>query len=326
MKLKRLLFGFIFFFLSCNTKKQQAYIPDSSGNINHLTIVMSPSNWEGKLGSTVRNEIATVYEGLPLDEPRFTLRFLDPKAFTGFGRHGRNIMWFVNDTINQFQLTQNQYARPQVLALFQGEDADVMGEYVKENAQLLIGTFQENERKEKLRRIKKAPSKDRNVQQKFGINITYPTAYSTVKDTVNFIWIEKPIQKGTLNIIAYRLPKESFPKASLKRLISIRDSIGRVYVPGRLPKSHMITEKAYRPYFYKTNLAGRKAYLTKGMWEVKRDFMAGPFINYMIWDEERQEWMVLEGFAFAPSVSKRDYMFELNTIISSLSFIPKAEE
>lgn len=311
---------------SCNTRKQQAYIPDSSGNLNHLTVVMSPKNWEGKLGSTVRNEIATVYEGLPLDEPRFSLGYLAPKAFTGFGRQGRNIMWFVRDTVNQFQLTQNQYARPQILALFQGEDADVMGEYVKENAQLLIGTFQENERKEKLRRIKKSPSKDRDVQQKFGIDITYPTAYTTVKDTVNFLWIEKPIQKGTLNIIAYRLPKNSFQKASLKRLISIRDSIGKVYVPGRLPKSHMITEKAYRPYFYKTSLAGRKAYLTKGMWEVKRDFMAGPFVNYTLWDEERQEWMVVEGFAFAPSVSKRDYMFELNTIISSLSFIPKAEE
>lgn len=326
MKSKLTTLGLVFFLFACDTGKQQAYIPDSSGNINHLTVVMSTKNWEGKLGSTVRNEIATVYEGLPLDEPRFTLRYLDPKAFTGFGRHGRNIMWFVKDTVNQFQLAKNQYARPQVLALFQGEDEDVMIEYTKENAALLIGTFQENERKEKLRRIRKSPSKDPDIQQKFGVSITYPTAYSTVKDTVNFLWLEKPIQKGTLNIIAYRLPKKSFPKASLKRLISIRDSIGKVYVPGRLPKSHMITEKAYRPYFYKTKLDGRKAYLTKGMWEVKRDFMAGPFVNYVLWDNQREEWLVVEGFAFAPSVSKRDYMFELNTIISSLKFMPETEE
>jgi len=311
---------------ACNTGKQQAYIPDSSGNINHLTVVMSPKNWEGSLGSIVRNEIATVYEGLPLDEPRFSLRYLEPKAFTGFGRHGRNILWFVKDTINQFQLTQNQYARPQILALFQGEDEEVMGEYVKQNAQLLIGTFQENERKEKLRRINRSPSKDRDVQQKLGIDLTYPTAYSTVKDTLNFLWIEKPIQKGTLNIIAYRLPKKSFSKPSLNRLISIRDSIGSLHVPGRLPKSHMITERAYRPYFYKTTLGGQKAYLTKGMWEVKRDFMAGPFINYIVRDKLNEEWIVVEGFAFAPSVSKRDYMFELNTILSSFAILPKAKK
>ena len=38
--------------------------------------------WNGSLGETVRNEIATVYEGLPLDEPRFTIRHLVPEAFT----------------------------------------------------------------------------------------------------------------------------------------------------------------------------------------------------------------------------------------------------
>ena len=36
-------------------------------------------------------------------------------------------------------------------------------------------------------------------------------------------------------------------------------------------------------YFYKTTLAGRKAYLTKDV-GVKRDFMAGPFVNYIVED------------------------------------------
>ena len=60
------------------------------------------------------------------------------------------------------------------------------------------------------------------------------------------------------------------------------------------------------------------AYLTKGTWEVKNDYMAGPFVNYMVKDTLNKRWMVVEGFAFAPSMSKRDYMFELNTIIGSL--------
>ncbi|MGB1972287.1 MAG: DUF4837 family protein, partial [Flavobacteriaceae bacterium] len=70
----------------------------------------------------------------------------------------------------------------------------------------------------------------------------------------------------------------------------------------------------------KTKLGGQKAYLTKGMWEVKRDFMAGPFINYMVEDKNKKRWIAIEGFAFAPSVSKRDYMFELSSILSTLEF------
>jgi hypothetical protein len=50
---------------------------------------------------------------------------------------------------------------------------------------------------------------------------------------------------------------------------------------------------------------------------VANDFMAGPYINYAILDSISKRWIVVEGFAFAPSANKRDYMFELNTIISS---------
>ena len=160
------LFLIVFVVFSCENKPQQAFVPDSSGNINHLTVVMNKKAWQGALGETVRNQIATVYEGLPLDEPRFSLRYFEPEAFTGFGRHGRNILWFRTSAENKFQLVQNQFARPQILAIVQGEDQEVMGEYIKENASLLIRSFQENERKEKIRRIKKSlDQRQRSAQQ-----------------------------------------------------------------------------------------------------------------------------------------------------------------
>ena len=46
--------------------------------------------------------------------------------------------------------------------------------------------------------------------------------------------------------------------------------------------------------------------------------MAGPFVNYIVRDSLTEKWMAIEGFAFAPSMNKRDYMFELNTIITTI--------
>ena len=143
----------------------------------------------------MRTNIATIYEGLPLDEPRFTLRYLSPEAFTGFGRHGRNILWFRKDSLNKIQLIQNQFARPQILTLVQGEDEEVMGEYKRKRV-ISSAPFKKNERKEKIRRIKKSMNKDADFENKFKIQLTYPTAYKTVKDTLNFLWIEKPIQRN----------------------------------------------------------------------------------------------------------------------------------
>jgi hypothetical protein len=260
------------------------------------------------------------YEGLPLIEPQFSLKHLSPKVFSGFARNSRNVLWFQKDTIARFQLIENYFARPQIVAIVKGEDREVQAVFLEENIRLLRATLSENEQKEKLRRIQKSPSRDKELSDRFKVRLVYPTAYKTVKDTTNFIWIQKPVQKGHLNIIAYSLPENELIGNTKKKIIEIRDSIGKVYVPGRLKGSFMITEKAYRPYFYKTKLDNKFSYLTKGTWEVENDFMAGPFVNYMIKDTVNKRWMVLEGFSFAPSISKRDYMFELNTILSSIRF------
>ena len=47
------------------------------------------------------------------------------------------------------------------------------------------------------------------------------------------------------------------------------------FIPGRLPGTHMKTEDAYTPYVLHT-IDNNEATETRGTWEVKGDFMAGP--------------------------------------------------
>lgn len=300
--------------------KNTPYLPQSSGNINNVSIVMKEKEWESRLGESTRNIVGDIYQGLPIDEPNFKFFNISPKQFNGFSRHSRNILYFQKDTTNKFRIYKNLYSKPQLFFLIQGEDEDILINYLIENKPLIINTIKEGERKEKIRRIKKSPSKSKALRKKMRINLVYPSVYKKVKDTFNFIWLEKQILKGTLNIISYRLPLNTIsdpPK--LNDVIRIRDSIGKINIPGRLEGTHMITEKDYRPYFYKLNMGGKIIFETKGMWEVKNDFMGGPFINYILKDKKSNEWVIVEGFAFAPSVSKRDYMFELNSILSTIS-------
>ena len=320
-KIKYLLFVLLVN-LSCDQKPSQRYVPDSSGNINSVTIVMSKTFWNGELGEQTRNIIGAIYEGLPIDEPLFDLKHIEPKLFNDFARQSRNIIEFAIDSTPRFTMYSDPYAKPQVLAEIKGLDSDEMIFLLEENNKLIKGVFIENEVKEKRRRISKALSTDRQIQNKFNFQIKYPSAYKLVKDTINFIWLQKPVMKGHLNLIAYTLAESAIDYKNIsKSIIKIRDSIGKTHIPGRLKGSYMITEKAYRPYYYKTTLENKKAFLTKGTWEVANDYMAGPFVNYIIEDKIKKRLLVIEGFAFAPSVNKRDYMFELETIIKSFSLI-----
>jgi len=305
--------------ISCNSSSSNAFVPESSGNINALTIVMNQNYWNGTLGKSIKNSLMEPYEGLPFDEPKYDLYHLDPSIFTGFARSGRNIIVFQKDTSNQgFRLIKNLWARPQITGIITGEDSEVMKFYFEENLGLFTRSVDENERLEKIRRMSKSLNKEPELNEKFGLNLTFPDAYSVVKDTTNFIWIEKQVVKGHLNIIAYTLPYNIDLNKIEERIPKIRDSIGKLYIPGRVPGSYMITERAYLPYYYKTKVNNFDAILTKGTWEVQNDFMAGPYVNYIIKDTTNKRNIVIEGFAFAPSESKRDYMFELNTIITTM--------
>ncbi len=292
----------------------------SSGNINHVSVVMKDKDWVSKLGESTRNIIGDIYQGLPVDEPNFKFFHTAPEQFSGFSKHSRNIVYFQKDTTNRFGIYKDLYSKPQLFFLIQGEDEDILINYLNENKSLIINTIQDGERKEKIRRIKKSPSKSNILRKKMRIDLTYPSIYKKVKDTFNFVWLEKQILKGTLNIISYRLPASSLSNSpKLNEVIRIRDSIGKLYIPGRLKGTYMITERDYKPYFYKLERGKKTTFQTKGIWELKNDFMGGPFINYILKDKKSNEWIVVEGFAFAPSVSKRDYMFELNTILSTIS-------
>ena len=192
---------------SCNKRKNQPYIPESNGRINDVTIVINKNDWENSLGKIIREELSRPYDGLPTDEPKFNLYYLNPKAFSGFAKQSRNILWFVNNELNEFKLMENLFSKPQIVIKSSFEDNDLHEFYFKENVNLIINTILHNERKEKLRRINKSLSISKDLENRFKIKLKYPSAYKTVNDTNNFIWIQKDIPKGHMNIIAYSSPK-----------------------------------------------------------------------------------------------------------------------
>ena len=94
--------------------------------------------------------------------------------------------------------------------------------------------------------------------------------------------------KGHLNLIAYPVKGRLSDIAKGNSIQRLRDSIGKKMIPGRLPGSYMATEEEYRPYFYKSKLGDREVYITKGVWSVANDYMAGPYVHYLIKDPEKK--------------------------------------
>jgi hypothetical protein len=159
--------------------------------------------------------------------------------------------------------------------------------------------------------------------QNLGVSLTIHNKFKTVDDTGDFLWLRHHLtsgiaKTGSNNILVYSVPLEDETQVS-DSIIAVRNRIGKKYIPGSNPETmYMITEEAYTPFTFDAVIDGKKAYETRGKWEVKNDFMAGPFLNYTILDKQRNRLLIFEGFTYAPSVSKRAFLFELEAIAKSM--------
>ena len=305
---------------SCQNKKSTPLVLSSNGNINTITVVMTDQLWAGTIGQVVRDMYAYPAEGLPQQEPLFDLKQIPPEVFSGFSQSSRSVLWVgIRDQTN-VRIDKNTYAQPQTVAVFTAPTSTALTEIIVSQSDEVIKTLRIQERAERLRRIRKSTNANHGLDEKFGFTLTMPSAYKRFKENESTSWFQREIQKGYINLLVTTTPydEDIVVEQNLEKIIVQHDSIGKAFIPGRLPNSYLITEKAYEPYIYSTTFGKKPALEIRGTWEVKGDFMAGPFLQYIINDKPNNRNILLEGFVFAPSTAKRDYIFEIETVLRSL--------
>ena len=259
-------------------------------------------------------------EGLPQQEPLFDLKQIPPEVFTGFAQSSRSVLWVGIRNQTNVRIDKNTYAQPQTVAVFTAPTPTALTEIIVSQSEKVIKTLRIQERAERLRRIRKSSYTKHGLDEKFGLTLTMPSAYKIFKENETTSWFQRETQKGHINLLVTTTPydEDIVDEQNLEKIIILHDSIGKAFIPGRLPNSYFITEKAYEPYMYSTTFGKKSALEIRGTWEVKGDFMAGPFLQYIINDKPNNRNIVLEGFVFAPSTAKRDYVFEIETVLRSL--------
>ncbi len=325
MKKFIVVFLVAFSLFSCKESEadKKAILPESNGRINSVSFFIDEALWNGEIGDTIRKKFAAPVDGLPQEEPLFNLNQYPTKIFEGFARKSRSIVYVAKGQKASFSAQTDKYAKPQKVFFITGKNNEEILHILEEKTPEIIQSIKASEITENQRRLKKALISDQKVRDKFGIALEIGAnyKYDMVKD--NFLWIRKEFTSGYNSVLVYEVPINTIESDSsvIGNIIKMRDSIGKQNIHGVLPNTWMITEEAYAPYLFETKIKGRNTYLTKGTWELKNDFMAGPFVNYAIKDERNNRYLILEGFTYNPSKSKRDLVFELEAIIQSVKFL-----
>ena len=311
---------------SCEDNPNERLRASSTGRFNELIVVIPQKDWDGDIGMALKEVVSQEVLGLPQPEPQFSVIQIEPKTYEGLIKRTRNILKVALGETNTFQIEKDVESSPQIIITIIGTDAENLIQLIEKNAENLIDAYKKSD----LAALRNDPAHPTikyekiNFFQKQKIQFNIPDNFKLVDDSDQFLWYRNETYNpgidinGSMNIIAYTLPLDySFEKVK-DSIASIRDKVGKQNIPGPHEGMYMITEAAYTPHVFDSNISGLKAYKTLGKWEIKDAFMAGPFISYTVHDAANKRLVVVEGFVYAPSVNKRDYMFELEAIIGTL--------
>ncbi len=321
-----LYFLLCFLIVSCSDKdkKKERYLTESSGNINSISLVSDNLVWEGKVGEKVRDIFAAPLVGLPQEEPIFSIRQIPEQVFDGFATKNRLILKLEKVDTTAVVILKDVYARPQTVVVIKGQSEDELISLLESNTNKIVAAFNKEEVREKLRRINKSLLKDEPMESALKFQIDIPSAYRIALNDENFFWVRKSLTNTmTMDFMFYDVPLSTIRNgdSAIVDIVRLRDSISKYKIPGE-DGIVMSTEDAYVPALFETSIDGYMAYETRGMWEIKGEYMAGPFINYAIRDEANDRYIIAEGYVYAPSLNKREYIFEQEAIIKSMKIKP----
>jgi hypothetical protein len=327
MKKIYFLFAIGLFLFSC-VGNDTTVLRSSIGKINKVMVVTKASNWNGDIGKEIKNSFGKLMVGLPQPEVLLNTSQVTPNGFGNMMKVARNILVIGVSDEEKYFVRKNVYAQPQTIIYVYAKDDEGVVKLFKKYEKEIKNTFIQSDISMTQNLFKKNRLDESQYQtlQNLGISLTIHNKFNLVDDTGEFLWLRHHLtsgiaKTGSNNILVYSVPL--LPETQVSdSIISIRNQIGKQYIPGSDPETmHMITEKAYTPVTIETIIDGKKAYETRGKWEVKNDFMAGPFLNYTVPDPKNNRLIVVEGFTYAPSVSKRAFLFELEAIAKSIKIL-----
>lgn len=323
-KMKHILAIFSLLLLfNCGEKKEKVtFLPSSSGDLNSIAVVTDNVLWENEAGESIREILAAPAKGLPTDEPMFSLRQIPTSAFKDDALKNRTVIKVEIADETGMEILNNVHAKPQLVIVVKGKTELEISNVLKQNSAKIIDAFTKQEVSEKLRLINKSLLNDEAMETGLGFTVDIPSIYRIAKSDDNFYWVRKGLSNSkTLDLMFYSYPLDAIRKgdSTVVDIIKMRDKMIAENIPGEDGMT-MITQKTYAPSIFEAIIDNKPAFETRGMWKIADDtaIMGGPFINYAIEDKVNNRYLVAEGYVYAPSLDKREYIFELEAIIKSI--------
>ena len=313
--------------ISCSeAKRKQALLPNISGKAGEVIVVIDKGQWEGVVGTTLRDSLACDCPFLPQKEPLYTLVDLAPSGFTQMFQLHRNIIIVsISPDVTEpgVLYRSDVWARPQCVIRINAADSETAAQLIKDSSRKMIATLEQAERDRVIANSKKYEELSLSpvVTEMVGGAPHFPSGYKLKKRTDDFIWIEYNPQFVTQGVFVFKYPiVEGEQMMDLDNILAHSNEIMKNNVPGMFDNTYMMISDFARPSIEYKKYKGLEFAEIRGFWEVYNDFMGGPFVSHAFYSKDGKDVIVLQGFVYAPKYDKRHYLRQVESILYSFEW------
>ena len=318
---------------SCSEeKRKKALLPNISGKAGEVVVVIGQNDWEGAVGTTLRDSLSCDFPQLPQKEPMFTLVNVPQAAFNSMFQIHRNIIIInINSNVTEPGIVYRNdvWAAPQCVIRVNAPDSETAVNLLKENNSTIVGMLEEAERDRMIRNARKYEQQgiSQAVTQMVGGSPHFPSGYKLKKKTDDFIWVSYDPEYVSQGILIYKYPVvEGEDMMSPENLIAANSEILMKNVPGMFENTYMTLSTFAPPTVKYMQYHGLQFAEIRGLWEVHNDYMGGPFVTHVFYSPDGKYMIGLEGFVYAPKFDKRHYLRQVESIIYSFEWAKSKED
>lgn len=304
---------------ACSQKEAQK--PSISGKSGEVIVVTGKSQWSGEIGNSIRHALASDYGYLPQDEPKFDLLNVPAPGVTRIIKVHRNMLYInIEDTLkNSVSIRKDVWAAPQTMVIVTAPDEASAAQLIADKAEKIFEAFDAAERDRNMAAAQAFENAKlrQSVEEIYGGSPYFPDSYSLKKKTRDFIWISYETSYTTQGIFIYSFPYEGEFQLGKEYLTAKRDEVMKANVPAMAEGSYMITNPQVEPALRTVTYNNIQRSELRGLWDTHNDFMGGPFVQQAFLSKDGSSVIVVEGFVYAPKYNKRDYLRQVEGIIST---------
>ncbi|MDR3094469.1 MAG: DUF4837 family protein, partial [Bacteroidales bacterium] len=311
---------------------QSNHLPNATGRQGEIIVVMDRALWTGACGDSIRQYLACPVDGLPADEPMFSL--LQQPELYGTTQNARNLIIINIDPAAQKTSVGHQndvYAKGQLAFNITAPNADSVIACMDRYKYLLTERFLTKDRNEYIDYYEKVANSSfsQTTQEKFQVSITLPKEYSLAVDKEDFLWFTREEKDMIMGILMWKEPYTATEQLDEERLLNKMDAMTKKYVPGKMPNAYMATVRKIPAYEDAPEIAifpavkrftNNEIYSVQlnGLWQMEKEPMGGPYISLSIIDAQRNQIVTGMGFVFFPRKDKRNYVRMLEAILYTM--------